>query len=180
MRGCQPCVHTLPWFRMYGHIGGTLPRVVATMFPYTWTHPRLPPMYPYFHCHDQLLRIFPYTWRHARLPPMCPYIALAPKAWTHKWHIARAVATHVCIHMVTCAVAAYVFFASPYRCVECVALRCVVLHSIALRYMERERDIGFASPYRGVECADVVALSRVVLSCVVLSCCVVLTCVELY
>ena len=89
MRGCHLCVHTLPWPRKHGHINGTLPERLLLMFAYTWSPARLPPMCAYF----------------ALAPHMCPYFSFAPKVWTHSWHIAKTVATHVSIHVDTCAVA---------------------------------------------------------------------------
>ena len=91
LRGCRLCVHTLPWLhicvrtfpspRKCGHIAGTLPK--------------------------QLLLMFPYKWTHARLPTMCPYFALVPNVWTHRWHTAKSSCYHVSIHMDTSAVATY-------------------------------------------------------------------------
>ena len=92
MRGCHLCVHTLPWPRKHGHINGTLPERLLLMFAYTWSPARLPPMCAYF----------------ALAPHMCPYFSFAPKVWTHSWHIAKTVATHVSIQVDTCAVANHV------------------------------------------------------------------------
>lgn len=101
MRGCQACVHSLLWFRMYGHIGGTLPRVVVIMFPYTWTHHLVASMRLYFVLPRSVATHIPI---HIETCAVATYVSihcLAPESMdTYMAHCQSG-------HMVTCAVAAY-------------------------------------------------------------------------
>ena len=72
---------------------------------------------------ERLLLMFAYTWSPARLPPMCAYFALAP-------HMCP-----FCCVALSC-VAERETSASPRHTVVLSALRCVVLRSVALRYIE--------------------------------------------
>ena len=59
------------------------------------------------------------------------------------------------------------------------ALRCVVLRSVALRYIERETSASSCHAVVSIECADCVVLCCVVLSCAELCCIELLCCTEL-
>ena len=118
LRGCSLCVHTLPWL----HICVRLFPSPRKCGPLAGTWPK------------QLLLMFTYKWTHARLPTMCPYFALVPNVWTHRWRLGGVLEFlgTVLKRLGGCIERERerdIGFASTYRCVDRVGLRCVCLPS---------------------------------------------------